>query len=161
MQKKQITIIALILFIVLGCYVVFYKRKSLVATQAPIQAEPLLTKEKVNTAKKFSKESLLGTWESNDDRKNILIFTSDGMWKEEYEAKIVTIGNWVILDSFENQVLPEILQGYKDVDGTFLKKTDSDGEVYYYDITGVSDTSLWLTYLARGSSLHYSKINKK
>jgi hypothetical protein len=89
-----------------------------------------------NKAVQIDKKLLIGCWTSEDDKKYSIIVT-DSIFEEYYD---------------------------KDKTGTFkykiyndkLSKTDQDdGEVYQYDIVGLTNERLTLLYLDKGNFLKF------
>ncbi len=79
------------------------------------------------------KAKLIGTWQSVDDKRSVIVFTSTHQ-KSIYEGKV--------LDSYTY-----MLQGDR------LKVDDLE-----YDIFNLTNTNLGMIYVGRGNTLSYKRI---
>ena len=72
----------------------------------------------------------------------IRLSLNDGSTLDVYDDETLDSGTWEIVDD----------------EGVVLLHVVMDGLDYDYEVAGVMDEHLWLIYLARGNSLHYSRV---
>jgi hypothetical protein len=92
---------------------------------------------------KIDNNKLLGQWKSHDDEDSILIFEKEGVFRDVYlSSGNISTGIWQIKDS----------QLYTFIEG---EQVDS-----LFSILEITDKNLSLSYLARGNTLNYTKLDK-
>jgi hypothetical protein len=87
------------------------------------------------------KKLILGKWISSQDRKSAIVFT-DSTCIDIYDGKAMETYSYTLK---------------KDR----LTETGSDGDIYEYDVMGLSKTKLTLMYLSRGNLLFFEKAKKR
>ncbi len=86
---------------------------------------------------------LYGVWQSDDDPNAFIGFTEDGSFVSVYGI-VQDTGTWRIDDEEEDFV---------------LLRTTMNGETFEYSVIELTPEALALGYLARGNTLHYSKVS--
>ncbi len=97
-----------------------------------------------------SEESIVGNWQSSDDKNSIVIFKKNGTTEDIYDGKTLSSGTWKITNGTK-------LTDGSISEGTFLE-TIIDGEKYNYKVISVDSLKLNLTYLPRGNTLSYERV---
>ena len=98
---------------------------------------------------------MIGSWQSLDDNRYILVLREDNTYEDKYEDKLVGDGTWSLFTdpvaqgvdietSFQNSVFLE-------------KKESSTGELFYYNIGVANQEELTITYLL-GDVLRFKRI---
>ncbi len=99
--------------------------------------------------------SLAGTWQSTDDSKFVRTFTEAGAVTDTYEGddEATTVGTWVFVTdpSKEQAELPAV----KDAK---VIKIQFPEEVLYFALLDLSETNLSLSYLGRGNTLNFTRV---
>ncbi len=93
------------------------------------------------------KEKIIGTWESVEDEKYILLFEESGSFSDTYDSEFIGSGSW------------ELEEVFGEFDVTFYLHKELDGEEYDYEVLNIDDNNLVLLYLGRGNILEYVKLN--
>jgi len=99
--------------------------------------------------------NMIGSWQSLDDNRYILVLREDNTYEDKYEDKLVGDGTWSLFTdpvaqgvdietSFQNSVFLE-------------KKESSTGELFYYNIGVANQEELTITYLL-GDVLRFKRI---
>ena len=83
---------------------------------------------------------IIGRWQSVGDEMSVKIFSSDGITIEEYDGDVIVEGTWEI----ENNTLRTLMYD----------------EEFLYTVVEVSQTELELTYLARGNTLRFTRVEE-
>ena len=91
-----------------------------------------------------AENQLVGTWQSAQDAKSIIVFTEGGEQQDIYDGEVLSTGVWE-LHSQENS------------DGVFLG-TFIEGEAFEYAILEADADTLTLSYQARGNTLNYARV---
>lgn len=94
---------------------------------------------------------MVGTWQSADDIKAVVVFEQDGTQRDVYDGAAVSVGAWELRDHVE-----EATKEYNP-SGVFLH-TVINGDVFEYAIVEVNETELVMSYLARGNTLRYRRV---
>jgi len=99
--------------------------------------------------------NIIGSWESLDDSKYVLVLREDNTYEDKYENKAVGAGTWSI---FTDPVAQGLDIGTSFKNGVFLeKKESSTGELFHYNIEVTSKEELTITYLL-GDVLRFKRI---
>ncbi|MBU1557359.1 hypothetical protein KKC45_00110 [Patescibacteria group bacterium] len=93
-----------------------------------------------NSGDKGFEQDVPGNWQSVDDSKNLMVLKEEGTLENIYDGKKVDSGTWFI-------------DGYK-------LKTMVGGEEYVYTVVFAGRERLELSYLPRGNTLHFVRINE-
>ncbi|OGG53040.1 hypothetical protein A3H16_02385 [Candidatus Kaiserbacteria bacterium RIFCSPLOWO2_12_FULL_53_8] len=103
---------------------------------------------------------MVGTWRSNEDAKFTREFRADGTVVDAYEgdASASALGTWIIVDPTKEPqdmlgVPADSLMGL-----TVLKLTFSNGDIMYFGVNSLTETSLALTYIGRGNTLNFTRM---
>lgn len=111
--------------------------------------------ETVETPSVSQEELVTGSWRSSDDDKYTMTLNSDGTLVEHYDDEVVMTGAWnFFTDPQEEEGLPDNVDFPNDL---YLKKVDSSGETFHYNISEVDENSLTLVYLF-GDVLSFERI---
>ena len=108
----------------------------------------------------LSGDPMIGTWQSTEDSKFTRQFNADGTVVDAYQndASATMFGTWMVVDPAKEpqdtlNVPADSLAGM-----TVLKITFSNGDIMYFDVNKLTETSLTLTYLGRGNVLTFIKM---
>ena len=96
-----------------------------------------------------SEALLIGTWQSIDDDKSVVVFAEGGIVTDIYDGQEMSSGSW--------ELSMESVSGESGEDVLLLTEV-IDAEVYNYSVWEVSLTNLTLNYRARGNTLTYERI---
>ncbi len=150
-MKKILLIVA---FVIIACGGLYYYRHD----QAQRLSGERGSSENVSAKRSPSDErtKIVGTWRSTEDSKFIRVFNADGTTEDRYEGdpSATMAGEWNIFTSTN----PD--PGYDRelaTDTTYLK-IQSQYEALFFRVLSVSDTNLELSYLDRGNTLSFTKV---
>jgi hypothetical protein len=101
-----------------------------------------------------AQEKIVGEWRSADDLKSVITFASDGTTSDVYDGEKLNVGAWYMVHKIDDS-----REKYNPT-GIFLY-TNSKGEEFVYAVVEISDETLTLSYLARGNTLTYTRINSE
>lgn len=101
----------------------------------------------------------VGTWQSTDDPNYTVVITADGKWTDNYKTAnasddISESGTYLLFTSadpdpdFTDTIVPGIV---------YVKLTEGS-DVYYYSVLEADASNLQLSYLARGNTLSFTKV---
>lgn len=103
---------------------------------------------------------MIGVWQSSDDSKFTREFKADGTVVDRYEGDdlATAMGTWMIVDPTKEPsdalgAPSENLTGM-----TVVKLTFSDGQILYFGVDSVTESSLKLIYIGRGNTLSFTKV---
>ena len=86
-----------------------------------------------------AKDKIIGEWKSLDDSKSMKVFEKGQISKEIYNGEIMSQGTWELTGESALRVL-------------------DNNEEYLFTILKLSDTELELSYLPRGNTLRYARV---
>lgn len=103
--------------------------------------------------------SAIGMWQSSDDPNYTVVIAPDGKWTDEYKgtdasSSVSQTGAYTLFTSAN----PD-----KDFTGTltpgvvYLKVVEAS-TIFYYSVLEADGTNLQLSYLARGNTLSFTKV---
>jgi len=94
-------------------------------------------------------DSLVGVWQSTQDPKAVLKIDNGGKYSDWYDnGEMLGEGTWEVYEQEGAEYDPS---------GIFLSM-NVDENIFEYAILEASETTLTLSYLARGNTLNYSRI---
>lgn len=85
-------------------------------------------------------ELIVGSWQSVDDEKSVVIYRTDGTFSDIYADEELNIGTWSIASS--------------------TLQTNIGDEEFTYSILDIGDEELVLSYLPRGNTLRFIRLNE-
>ena len=152
----MVTIVLLIAFVLLlGLWYVVLRAPmndsstTLPGTSAEEQSDALVPNEEVRV-------SLSGTWRSTQDGKFVRTFGADGVVTDTYEGieEATSMGTWSFVEdpSEEQEELPP-------VEDKKVIKIEFPEEVLYFALLELTETNLELSYLGRGNTLSFTRID--
>lgn len=94
-------------------------------------------------------QNIIGIWQSTDDSKSVVVIKEDGSTQNIYDDEILDNGSWELYTK----------EGVEFDPSGFFLRTTIEGEIYEYAILDANDFVLTLSYLARGNTLNYRKVN--
>ncbi len=99
------------------------------------------------------KKNIGATWQSIDDPKSVVVYSEDGTYKEIYDNQVLGSGNWELATSLKGTTYENL------GDGIYLKQVTSGApESFFYAVLSIDEKNLVLSYLSRGNTLAYKKI---
>lgn len=107
------------------------------------------------------RELIVGSWQSLDDEQSVVVFQSNGEIQDIYAGGAVNeFGTYQIFDS-ANSLPPTEMERALSVNdtGPYLRQTFGDQD-YYYVILELDSEDLSLSYLARGNTLKYRRVDR-
>ena len=133
----------MILFVVaVGSW--FYKNSLVNSVKEEVASEDLKTVDESISTKTNDyqdnydlKKDFVGSWESKEDSKSVIVFNENGAFESIYDGKLIDSGNWFI-------------DGYKLINIT-------NEEEFTYTIIFVGIERLELSYLPNGNTLSFSR----
>lgn len=155
-KTVTVTIVLLIaLVLLLGLWYVVLRapvsdsRTTLPETSEGNKSHALVPDEEVRV-------SLSGTWQSSQDGKFIRTFGADGLVTDTYEGveEATSVGTWSFVEdpSAEQEEL-SYLEDKKVI------KIQFPEEVLYFALLELTETNLELSYLGRGNTLSFTRID--
>jgi|GEM_PF-1663743 hypothetical protein len=99
------------------------------------------------------KKDIVGTWISEEDSNWKIVFTADSKYIDYYEGRVSEKGIYSLSNTIP-QSEPSVPTG----NGiSYLKLVDSDKVVQFYEINGISSTTLSLTWIDNGNLLVFKR----
>ncbi|MDR3571649.1 MAG: hypothetical protein P4L81_05670 [Candidatus Pacebacteria bacterium] len=103
--------------------------------------------------------NVVGTWQSVDDPNYTVVITADGKWTDKYKggdasSSVSETGTYKIFTSanpdpgFDSTIVP----------GTVYTVVKEGKSTLYYSVLEASGTNLQLSYLARGNTLAFVRV---
>ena len=174
--RVPVTLLVLVVLVFIGWFFIVHQGSSptttLVSTTTPgaefdpqqvqVQAEastpPQVTIPLTQTTAPVA-TSLAGIWRSTEDPNYSITVTASGAWTDTYKYASSTdgvseTGNYELFTSenpdpsFHSQVVPGV---------TYIKLVEGPN-TFYYSVLGVTKDSLQISYLDRGNTLSFSRV---
>jgi len=121
----------------------------------PLPAKPVESQNNDVPNEQISIE-LTGVWQSTQDTRFVREFRSDGTVTDRYEGMddATSTGSWNFVEdpSKEQDELPA-------VHNAKILKIQFPEEVLYFALINLTDTGLTLSYLGRGNTLEFTRVN--
>ena len=148
MNKWIIIIIAAVVVIALGWY--FWPNDATAPGNGTVDEASQVTESESQIDAESTSAKIVGRWQSTQDEKAVIVFNADGTTQDLYDGEAVSSGTWQV-DTV----------GVEGIDfnptGVFRHST-SEGQGYDYAVLAAGDTQLTLSYLARGNTLNYVRV---
>lgn len=142
MQKL---ILLAVLILIIGGGAMYYSNNT-----KTIDVDSTNNIEKIDIVEEISiEDELIGKWQSTDDPKSIIVFAKDRTTTNIYDEQEMSTGDWAAHKEEFNGAL-----------GTFLHTVINDEE-YEYAVLEITETFLSLSYLPRGNTLNYIRIEEE
>lgn len=114
--------------------------------QAPVtETGDTATTETTNT---IEAPTVVGTWRSTTDPKSVEVYNADGTTESRYDDEVLSTDTWELYTDDAAAYNPS---------GLFMRVTSED-EVYEYAIISLTADTLELSYLDRGNTLSYTRV---
>jgi hypothetical protein len=106
-----------------------------------------------------SQPPIVGVWRSTDDARSSVEVKADGTWIDRYQgdASATTKSHWRVFSGAHPP--KDAADQTLDPKSTYLEVNDASGEPLFYGLDQVSAKFLELTYLSRGNTLTYRRMN--
>tara|TARA_B100000745_G_C20143233_1_gene392072 strand:+ start:123 stop:545 length:423 start_codon:yes stop_codon:yes gene_type:complete len=89
---------------------------------------------------------MVGTWQSIDDDKSVVIFNENGTTIDIYDGEELGEGSW------------ELSQNEAYEDSGLRLRIMVNGEEYNYVVWNINENELTINYLERGNTLNYKRV---
>jgi len=87
----------------------------------------------------------VGHWQSTDDVNSEVVYNADGTMQDIYSGEVLGSGTWEIPPG--SYAFPRL-------------ETNIDGNTYTYSVLNVESDAMSLSYLARGNTLNYRRLDE-
>lgn len=143
---KNLVIIIAIIVILAAAVVLLWSND--VSEIAPTEEEMDLTEGVAELNIGGTLAMIPGRWQSTDDEKSVVIFNGDGIAVDIYDGEELGSGTWELYENENAEYNPS---------GVFMRQIIG-GESFEYAVLELSEDTLLLSYLARGNTLEYERV---
>ena len=99
---------------------------------------------------------MIGSWESLDDSKYVMVLKEDNTYEELYDSELKSAGTWLLFADPAEQGL-DIETNFEN--SVFMEKKDgATGGLFYYNVAVANGEELTITYL-QGGVLRFKRVN--
>ena len=100
---------------------------------------------------------IVGMWQSIEDPRFVREFKADGSGTDSYDGVKDAAGTWMVYTSAD---APPSVSFQVDPNAVYVEMTigGTEPDVLDFRVNAISDTALELTYMARGNTLSFTRI---
>lgn len=147
---------AIIYVVILGSIMTvlaFIPKENKIVTKKPTNLNTIKTKHKIVNLVSKNNPEIIGTWVNEEDNSYKLVFLFTGVLKEYVNNELIETLNYTISHNCGSE---------SDANIEFLKKTESDGTTYCFEINGINEDNsgiLSITSMENGKIYIFNKVN--
>ena len=147
---------AIIYVVVLGSIMTvlaFIPKVNTIVTKKPKNLTNIKTNHKIVNLVSENNPEIIGTWINEEDTSYKLVFLFSGVLKEYVNNELMGTLNYTISHNCGSE---------SDANIEFLKKTESDGTTYCFEINGINENNsgiLSITSMENGKIYIFNKVN--
>ncbi|MAZ56500.1 hypothetical protein CL653_01810 [bacterium] len=155
MFKNVLIVLLLVLIVALGYGLVWSTQKV-----SNLEAELDLMNEQNNDSEEMMEEevvaldlersiaTLVGSWQSTEDEKSVVVFNVDGTARDIYEEEEVSSDKWQMT----------IAMDYNNAPALHLTRSNEEDTVLEYVVWTLDNEKLVMNFLDSGNTLEYTRI---